>query len=128
MNGIIDDSAGLLAALDRGQSPPAYWYTDPSITERELTHVSHNSGNKRTSSPGANGSASHPFSSQTSNARASRPSPTSSRQVTKSSTGMSRGILQRIATVFFRGLWISRSPSRDRCRHITSGRTGSQRR
>src|SRR5215469_14342212 len=45
MNGIIDDPAGLLAALDRGQSLPAYWYTDPWITERELTHVFRRSWN-----------------------------------------------------------------------------------
>ena len=34
MSQILDNPAGLLAALDRGESLPAHWYTDPSITER----------------------------------------------------------------------------------------------
>ncbi|CAN5922083.1 SRPBCC family protein [soil metagenome] len=34
-----DDPADLIAALDRGESLPARWYTDPAITQRELTHV-----------------------------------------------------------------------------------------
>lgn len=39
MSQIVDNSAGLLAALDRGESLPAHWYTDQSITEQELIHV-----------------------------------------------------------------------------------------
>jgi choline monooxygenase len=35
----------LLAALDRGESLPARWYTDPSITEREITQVFRKSWN-----------------------------------------------------------------------------------
>jgi phenylpropionate dioxygenase-like ring-hydroxylating dioxygenase large terminal subunit len=35
----------LLSALDRGESLPARWYTDPSITEREVTHVFRKSWN-----------------------------------------------------------------------------------
>src|SRR5262245_36910140 len=34
-----DNTLALLAALERGESLPARWYTDASITERELTHV-----------------------------------------------------------------------------------------
>ncbi len=41
----IETSASLLAALDRGESLPARWYTDPSITEREITHVFRKSWN-----------------------------------------------------------------------------------
>jgi choline monooxygenase len=40
-----DTYADLLAALDRGESLPARWYTDPSITEREITHVFRRSWN-----------------------------------------------------------------------------------
>ncbi len=40
-----DVSAPLLAALDRGESLPARWYTDPSITEREITRVFRKSWN-----------------------------------------------------------------------------------
>jgi phenylpropionate dioxygenase-like ring-hydroxylating dioxygenase large terminal subunit len=39
MSQIVDNPAGLLAALDRGESLPAHWYTDPSITEQETLHV-----------------------------------------------------------------------------------------
>jgi choline monooxygenase len=38
-------SAELLTALDRGESLPARWYTDPSITEREITHIFRQSWN-----------------------------------------------------------------------------------
>jgi choline monooxygenase len=34
-----ESPTSLLAALDRGESLPAHWYTDPSITEREIAHV-----------------------------------------------------------------------------------------
>ncbi len=39
MSRMLDDAAELLAALDRGESLPAHWYTAPSITAQELTHV-----------------------------------------------------------------------------------------
>jgi phenylpropionate dioxygenase-like ring-hydroxylating dioxygenase large terminal subunit len=39
MGQIIDDPALLLAALDRGESLPAHWYTDPSITEQEIARI-----------------------------------------------------------------------------------------
>ena len=32
---ISDNPAVLIAALDRGESLPASWYTDPLLTERE---------------------------------------------------------------------------------------------
>lgn len=35
----IETSANLLTALDRGESLPARWYTDPSITEREIANI-----------------------------------------------------------------------------------------
>jgi choline monooxygenase len=35
----IEDSGQLLAALDRGESLPAHWYTDPEITRREVHHI-----------------------------------------------------------------------------------------
>lgn len=35
----IGNSDNLLAALDRGESLSARWYTDPSITEREIAHI-----------------------------------------------------------------------------------------
>jgi phenylpropionate dioxygenase-like ring-hydroxylating dioxygenase large terminal subunit len=41
----IDTPATLLAGLDRGESLPARWYTDPSITEREITNVFRKSWN-----------------------------------------------------------------------------------
>ncbi|MGH7044892.1 MAG: SRPBCC family protein [Stellaceae bacterium] len=39
MSQILANPLAVLAALDRGESLPACWYTDPSITEREITHV-----------------------------------------------------------------------------------------
>ena len=45
MSPTVDDPKVLLAALDRGESLPAHWYTDPAITERELTHVFRKSWN-----------------------------------------------------------------------------------
>ena len=39
MSQIVQNLAGLLAALDRGESLPANWYTDPSITELEIARV-----------------------------------------------------------------------------------------
>ena len=39
MDQTADNSTGLLAALDRGESLPARWYTDPAITEQEILHV-----------------------------------------------------------------------------------------
>ncbi|MBV9502251.1 MAG: Rieske (2Fe-2S) protein, partial [Acidobacteriaceae bacterium] len=41
----IEDSDSLLAALDRGESLPAHWYTDDSITAREIEHVFRKSWN-----------------------------------------------------------------------------------
>src|SRR5271169_96524 len=39
MSQIVENPAGLLAALDRGESLPAHWYTDPAITEQEILRV-----------------------------------------------------------------------------------------
>ena len=39
MTQIADNPATLLAALDRGESLPAHWYTDPAITEREIALI-----------------------------------------------------------------------------------------
>src|SRR5271166_4125139 len=39
MSQIVENPAGLLAALDRGESLPARWYTDPAITEQEILRV-----------------------------------------------------------------------------------------
>jgi phenylpropionate dioxygenase-like ring-hydroxylating dioxygenase large terminal subunit len=39
MSRIVDNPAPLLAALDRGESLPAHWYTDPSITEQEIAQI-----------------------------------------------------------------------------------------
>ena len=39
MTAITENPAALLAALDRGESLPARWYTDPSITEREIHDI-----------------------------------------------------------------------------------------
>jgi hypothetical protein len=39
MNQIVDNPAQLLAALDRGESLPAHWYTGPSITGQEITQI-----------------------------------------------------------------------------------------
>ena len=41
----VDNPAGLLAALDRGESLPAHWYTDPSITEQEIVQIFRKSWN-----------------------------------------------------------------------------------
>ena len=41
----MEPSINLRDALDRGESLPARWYTDPSITEREITHVFRKSWN-----------------------------------------------------------------------------------
>src|SRR5271155_3287144 len=35
----LESPASLLAALDRGESLPAHWYTDPGITSREIEKV-----------------------------------------------------------------------------------------
>jgi ferredoxin-NADP reductase/phenylpropionate dioxygenase-like ring-hydroxylating dioxygenase large terminal subunit len=45
MNQIVEDPSGLLAALDRGESLPARWYTNPAITEREIQEIFHKSWN-----------------------------------------------------------------------------------
>ena len=45
MSQTTDSSTDLLAALDRGESLPARWYTDPSITEREITQIFRKSWN-----------------------------------------------------------------------------------
>jgi ferredoxin-NADP reductase/phenylpropionate dioxygenase-like ring-hydroxylating dioxygenase large terminal subunit len=45
MSQIVDNPAGLLAALDRGESLPARWYTDPSITEQEIVQIFRKSWN-----------------------------------------------------------------------------------
>jgi hypothetical protein len=39
MSEIVQNPARLLAALDRGESLPAYWYTDPAVTEQEIVRV-----------------------------------------------------------------------------------------
>jgi phenylpropionate dioxygenase-like ring-hydroxylating dioxygenase large terminal subunit len=36
---IVDNAAELLSALDRGESLPARWYTDPSVTEQEIARI-----------------------------------------------------------------------------------------
>jgi ferredoxin-NADP reductase/phenylpropionate dioxygenase-like ring-hydroxylating dioxygenase large terminal subunit len=45
MNQIPEDPAVLLGALARGESLPAHWYTDPSITEQEILQVFRKSWN-----------------------------------------------------------------------------------
>jgi choline monooxygenase len=45
MSQTTDSPTDLLAALDRGESLPARWYTDPSITEREITQIFRKSWN-----------------------------------------------------------------------------------
>ena len=42
---MLEDPTNLIAALDRGESLSARWYTDPSITEREVTHIFRKSWN-----------------------------------------------------------------------------------
>lgn len=39
MKQIVDNPVGLFAALDRGESLPADWYTDPSITDEEIRRI-----------------------------------------------------------------------------------------
>ena len=45
MTQIIENTDHLIAALDRGESLPAHWYTDPSITSREIEQVFRKSWN-----------------------------------------------------------------------------------
>jgi ferredoxin-NADP reductase/phenylpropionate dioxygenase-like ring-hydroxylating dioxygenase large terminal subunit len=45
MSRIIDNPASLHAALDRGESLPAHWYTDPAITEAEIRQIFRRSWN-----------------------------------------------------------------------------------
>jgi ferredoxin-NADP reductase/phenylpropionate dioxygenase-like ring-hydroxylating dioxygenase large terminal subunit len=45
MNQTIETPAGLVAGLDRGETLPAHWYTDPSITEREISQIFRKSWN-----------------------------------------------------------------------------------
>jgi ferredoxin-NADP reductase/phenylpropionate dioxygenase-like ring-hydroxylating dioxygenase large terminal subunit len=40
-----DNAANIFAALDRGESLPAHWYTDPGITEREVQEIFRKSWN-----------------------------------------------------------------------------------
>jgi phenylpropionate dioxygenase-like ring-hydroxylating dioxygenase large terminal subunit len=39
MNHIADNAEDLLAAVERGESLPAHWYTDPAIGEREIVEI-----------------------------------------------------------------------------------------
>ena len=39
MSQSLDDLASLLTPLERGESLPARWYTDPAITEREIHQI-----------------------------------------------------------------------------------------
>ena len=39
MSDSAENAASLLAGLDRGESLPARWYTDPAITEREIHRI-----------------------------------------------------------------------------------------
>jgi len=45
MNQPIENLAGLVAGLERGETMPAHWYTDPSITEREINQIFRKSWN-----------------------------------------------------------------------------------
>ena len=45
MTRISNSLTDLIEGLDRGKSLPARWYTDPSITEQEITHVFRKSWN-----------------------------------------------------------------------------------
>ena len=45
MTQVSETAPDLLAALDRGESIPARWYTDPSITAQEITHIFRKSWN-----------------------------------------------------------------------------------
>jgi len=44
-NEYVQTSDDLLAALDRGESLPAFWYTDPAITAREIEKIFRKSWN-----------------------------------------------------------------------------------
>jgi len=39
MSQTIDNPAALIEGLERGQTLPARWYTDPAVTEQELQQV-----------------------------------------------------------------------------------------
>jgi ferredoxin-NADP reductase/phenylpropionate dioxygenase-like ring-hydroxylating dioxygenase large terminal subunit len=45
MNQPSENLAGLVAGLERGETLPAHWYTDPSITEREINQIFRKSWN-----------------------------------------------------------------------------------
>ncbi|MGH7098180.1 MAG: SRPBCC family protein [Stellaceae bacterium] len=45
MSRIVDNPANLIAALDRGESLPAHWYTDPAITDKEIHRIFRKSWN-----------------------------------------------------------------------------------
>ena len=45
MSGIAENAPAIFAALDRGESLPASWYTDPAITEREIREIFRKSWN-----------------------------------------------------------------------------------
>ncbi|HJU17106.1 MAG TPA: SRPBCC family protein [Stellaceae bacterium] len=45
MSRTVDTPADLIAALDRGESLPAHWYTDPAITEEEIRRIFRRSWN-----------------------------------------------------------------------------------
>src|SRR5215467_11966963 len=45
MDQSIDNPSIGLAALERGESLPAHWYTDPTITAREVEHIFRKSWN-----------------------------------------------------------------------------------
>ena len=45
MNQSTENLGGLLAGLDRGETLPARWYTDPSITEQEINQIFRKSWN-----------------------------------------------------------------------------------
>jgi choline monooxygenase len=45
MTPIADSPTALLAALDRGETLPAHWYTDPAFTEREIALIFRKSWN-----------------------------------------------------------------------------------
>ena len=42
---LIETPVDLLAALNRGESLPAHWYTDPAITAREIEKIFRRSWN-----------------------------------------------------------------------------------
>ena len=45
MNLPIESLTDLIAGLERGETLPAHWYTDPSITEREIIEIFRKSWN-----------------------------------------------------------------------------------